>query len=48
MLWRFVRGLREFISEPITVEQSREIIKQRLANREKNLDISIKNGAPGG
>lgn len=37
MYWRFAVGLRGFLRNPITLEQSREIIKQRLADREKNL-----------
>ena len=40
--WRFAWGLRGFLKEPITLEQSREIIKQRLENREKNLLTIVK------
>jgi hypothetical protein len=37
MYLRFVSGLRGFLKEPITLQKSREIIKQRLENREQNL-----------
>jgi hypothetical protein len=40
--WRFAWGLREFLKEPITLEQSRQIIRQRLQNREQNLLIMVK------
>lgn len=36
MYGRFALGLREFLKEPIDLEQSHQVIKQRLANREKN------------
>lgn len=42
MYWRFAWGLRKFLKEPITLEQSRQIIKQRLENREKNLLATAK------
>jgi hypothetical protein len=35
--WRFAWGLRKFLKEPITLEQSLQIIRQRLENRENNL-----------
>ena len=37
MYWRLGIGLRGFLKEPITLEQARSIIKDRLANRERNL-----------
>jgi len=37
MYWRLATGLRGFLKEPITLEQARAIIKERLANRERNL-----------
>ena len=37
MYWRLTWGLRQFLKEPITLEQARSIIKDRLANRERNL-----------
>ncbi len=37
MYWRLATGLRGFLKEPITLEQARSIIKDRLANREQNL-----------
>ena len=40
--WRFAWGLREFLKEPITLEQCRQIIKQRLVDREKNLLAIVK------
>jgi len=42
MYWRFAWGLRGFLREPITLEQSREIIRQRLQNREQNLLLLVK------
>ena len=39
---RFAWGLREFLKEPITLAQSRQIIKQRLADRENNLLAIVK------
>ena len=39
---RFAWGLREFLKEPITLEQSRQVIKQRLADRENNLLAIVK------
>ena len=39
---RFAWGLREFLKEPITLEQSRQVIKQRLAEREDNLLSIVK------
>ncbi len=42
MYWRFAWGLREFLKERITLEQSQEIIKRRLANRESNLLTLVK------
>lgn len=40
--WRFAWGLRGFLREPVTLEQSREIIRQRLQNREQNLLAMVK------
>ncbi len=37
MYWRFTWGLRNFLKGTVTAEQSREIIKQRLNRRERNL-----------
>ncbi|MFC2009001.1 hypothetical protein ACFLUT_03005 [Chloroflexota bacterium] len=34
--WRFMTGLRQFLKEPLTLEQSRQLIEHRLANRERN------------
>lgn len=42
MYWRFARDLRKFLKEPVTLEQSRQIIKQRLEDREKNLLTMVK------
>ncbi len=42
MYWRFAWGLRGFLKEPITLEQSREIIRQRLADRKQNLLAIVK------
>jgi hypothetical protein len=42
ILWRFMRGLRGFLKKPITLEQSQEIIKQRLQNRSQNLLSLVK------
>jgi hypothetical protein len=35
--WRLAWGLRRFLKEPVTLEQSRAIIRHRLENREHNL-----------
>ncbi len=37
MYWRLIWGLREFLKEPVTLEQSRGIIKHRMEHREQNL-----------
>jgi hypothetical protein len=37
MYGQFALGLRRFLREPLTLEQSRQIIEQRLRAREKNL-----------
>jgi len=42
MYWRFIWGLRRFLKETVTLEQSQKIIKQRLADREKNLLAIVK------
>ena len=42
MYWRFAWGLRRFLKEPVTLEQCREIIRQRLQNREQNLLLLVK------
>ncbi|MFC1992423.1 hypothetical protein ACFLV3_01250 [Chloroflexota bacterium] len=42
MYLRFASGLREFLKEPMTIQQSREIIKHRLENRERNLLTIVK------
>jgi hypothetical protein len=44
MYWRLSTGLRGFLKEPINLEQARNIIKQRLAEREKNLLTIVKRG----
>lgn len=42
MYWRLTTGLRGFLKEPITLEQARSIIKDRLANRERNFLLIVK------
>ena len=42
MYWRFAWGLRGFLKERITLEQSQKIIKQKLENREQNLPTIVK------
>ena len=42
MYWRFAWGLREFLRTPITLEQSRQIIRKRLEEREENLLTVVK------
>lgn len=37
MYWRFAWGLRNFLRTPLTLEQSRHILKRRLEERERNL-----------
>jgi hypothetical protein len=39
---RLAWGLKGFLKEPLTLEQSREIIRQRLQNREQNLLTMVK------
>jgi len=40
--WRFARDLRKFLKEPVTLEQSRQTVRQRLIDREKNLLTIVK------
>ncbi|NQT31198.1 MAG: hypothetical protein HQ588_02595 [Deltaproteobacteria bacterium] len=40
--WRLGWGLKAFLREPVTLEQSREIVKQGLQNREQNLLAMVK------
>lgn len=40
--WRLAWGLRQFLREPLTLEQSREIIRQGLQDREQNLLAIVK------
>ncbi len=40
--WRFTQGLRRFLKEPLTLEESRRIINERLKNREQNLLTVVK------
>ncbi|GAI87910.1 unnamed protein product, partial [marine sediment metagenome] len=40
--WRFSYGLRKFLKEPITLEESRQIISQRLKDRQQNLLATVK------
>jgi len=40
--WRFALGLRNFLKEQISLEQSREIIRERLQNREGSLLAIVK------
>lgn len=42
MYWRFAWGLRKFLQKPIGLEQSKEIIRQGLKERQKNLLELIK------
>jgi hypothetical protein len=42
MYARFALGLRKFLKEPMSPEQSDEIIRQRLAQREQNLLLIVK------
>jgi hypothetical protein len=36
MRWRFARGLREFLRHTLSLEEAREIVRRRMAEREKN------------
>ena len=47
MYWRFARDLRRFLKEPITLEQSQNIIKNRFENRENNLLTIVKSAIYG-
>jgi hypothetical protein len=40
--WRLAWGLKGFLREPLTLEQSREIIRQGLQNREQSLLVMVK------
>ena len=40
--WRLAWGLRKFLKEPLTLEQSRQFIRQGLQDREKNLLTMVK------
>jgi len=40
--WRFAWGLKKFLRETVSLEQSREIIRQRLQNRDQNLLAMVK------
>jgi len=42
MYWRFAWELRKFLKEPVTVEQARKVVKERLENREQNLLTVVK------
>jgi len=42
MYWRFARDLRKYLGEPLTIEQSRQLIRQRLAQRDQNLLSIVK------
>jgi hypothetical protein len=42
MYWRFALGLRKYLREPILLEQSQQMIKQRLVDRERNLIAIVK------
>lgn len=42
MYWRFAWGLRKFLKEPIDLEESRQMIRQRLEDREKNFLSMVK------
>ena len=42
MYWHLAWGLRGFLREPVTLKQSREIVRQRLQNREQNLLAMVK------
>ena len=44
MYWHFALGLRRFLREPLTPEQSHQIIEQRLRDREKNLLTIVRQG----
>jgi hypothetical protein len=45
--WRFILGLRGFFKDTITLQQSEDIIRRRLQNREKNLLLLMKNAVYG-
>lgn len=40
--WRLGGGLRNFLREPLTLEQSRQIIREGLQNREQSLLVMVK------
>ncbi len=44
MYWRFARGLRGFLRHTISLEEAREIVRQRMADREKNFLRLVERG----
>jgi len=42
MYWRFARDLRGFLNQPITLEMSQQIIRERLCHRQENLLAMVK------
>jgi len=44
MYWRFARGLRGFLSHTISLDEARDIVRRRMAEREKNFLRLIERG----
>jgi hypothetical protein len=44
MYWRFAAGLRDFLRHTISLEEAREIVRQRMADREKNFLRLVERG----
>lgn len=44
MYWRFAKGLRSFLSHTISLEEAREIVRWRMAEREKNFLRLVERG----
>jgi hypothetical protein len=44
MYWRFAAGLRDFLRHTISLEEAREIVRQRMADRENNFLRLVERG----
>jgi hypothetical protein len=44
MYWRFAKGLRSFLRHSISLDEAREIVRQRMAAREKNFLRLVERG----
>ena len=42
MYWRFIFGLRQYLRQPLTLEQSQGIVKRRMDAREDNFLATLR------